>query len=366
MKISLNGLIYSISKSMEFFIPEIKGHFIEVARISSKMAREKGLDKHRIYNLILASLLHDIGHFMINGPLSIFEKEMVGDDRHAIAGQLVLDEFEELEQMSSIIRYHHDPEKASDDIREESMILAKADKLSLEGTKVEMDTEDDVIDILLANPHYLDYDEAKRLINLFVHIMEFRSPFTAGHSKSVSLISRMIAERMQLDTDKINEIELAGLMHDIGKITIPLHILHKNGKLSEKEYDIMQKHVVMTSQILSDVDGFDCIEEMASMHHEYLDGTGYPQGLKGDEINIGARVVAISDIFVSLTEDRHYRAGFNKLDVIRKLEKLVEEGKIDSDIVAIIIANYDEFYSDHINHHEESLSEINKIKTKLG
>ncbi len=115
------------------------------------------------------------------------------------------------------------------------------------------------------------------------------------HSENVSIISRNIGEELELDDQLIKEIEIAGLMHDIGKIAISESVLNKEGPLTESEYVEVKKHPESGYQILKSVDAYSSLAEYALSHHEWYDGTGYPKGLKGIEIPLISRIISVAD-----------------------------------------------------------------------
>jgi GAF domain-containing protein len=137
--------------------------------------------------------------------------------------------------------------------------------------------------------------------------VEMRDPYTAGHQRRVAQLAEAIALEMGLSAERAHGIRLAGTVHDIGKIGVPVEILSKPTKLSELEYRIVQEHAVMGFNIIKDVTFPWPIAEIAHQHHERINGSGYPQGLKGDAILLDARIVAVADVIESMASDRPYR-----------------------------------------------------------
>lgn len=122
------------------------------------------------------------------------------------------------------------------------------------------------------------------IINILAVTVEVKDPYIAGHQKRVTDLARTIATQMNLSAYSINGIRMAGLIHDIGKISVPVEILGKPGHLSDAEYSIVKNHPEMGYQILKDIDFGSPVALIVYQHHERMNGTGYPQGLKGDEI----------------------------------------------------------------------------------
>jgi len=140
-------------------------------------------------------------------------------------------------------------------------------------------------------------------------VLETRDPYTAGHGARVARIAQAIAEEMDLGNMQVEGIYFGALMHDIGKIAIPSEILAKPSRLGEIEYDIIRSHPVTGYEILQKVSFPWPVADVAHQHHEHMDGSGYPQGLKGEEICLEARIVAVADVAEAMSSDRPYRTG---------------------------------------------------------
>ena len=137
--------------------------------------------------------------------------------------------------------------------------------------------------------------------------VEKRDPYTSGHQKRVADLASEIAGRMGLDASAIEGVRMGGMIHDIGKIHIPVEILAKPGRLSASEWEIIKSHPAVGAEIVHGVHSPWPIEEMVLQHHERLDGSGYPQGLKGDEILLEARILAVADVVEAMASHRPYR-----------------------------------------------------------
>ncbi|MEM0951085.1 MAG: HD domain-containing phosphohydrolase [Cyanobacteria bacterium P01_H01_bin.74] len=140
--------------------------------------------------------------------------------------------------------------------------------------------------------------------------IDARDPITAGHSERVAEYALILGEEMEMDEDNLEALKYASLLHDIGKIGIREDILKKDGRLTEREYRHIQQHVKLTHEILQNVhfeNHLHQVPEIAASHHEKIDGSGYHRGLKGSEILLSGRILAISDVFDAITSKRHYR-----------------------------------------------------------
>lgn len=141
------------------------------------------------------------------------------------------------------------------------------------------------------------------------------------HSDRVSRYCRLIGEKLKLRTDEVKELEMAGMFHDIGKITIPDVILDKPGKLSPEEWEVMKQHTINGYQILHAADKYSRLAEYALSHHERMDGTGYPNGIKGEDIPLFSRIICVADAYEAMTSNRPYRKAMKQVDAILELKK---------------------------------------------
>jgi putative nucleotidyltransferase with HDIG domain len=167
--------------------------------------------------------------------------------------------------------------------------------------------------------------------------LEAKDVYTRGHSERVGASSRRLAVAMGLPPTDVDVIARAGLLHDIGKIGVPEGLLRKPGPLTDAEWIVMKRHPVVGAQIVAPFDFFAAGAVVIRHHHERMDGSGYPDGLAGDAIPPGARIVAVADVFDALTSDRPYRRALSANGAIRQLEAQAGEG-LDAEIVAVFRA----------------------------
>ena len=146
--------------------------------------------------------------------------------------------------------------------------------------------------------------------------IDAKSNWTAGHSERVTEVALKIGQNMGLDQKKLDDLHRGGLLHDIGKIGIPPEILDKAGKLTDEEYQLMREHVRIGARILEPIEAYGAVIPVVLHHHEYYDGSGYPDGLKGEGIDLGARIFTVADHYDALISDRPYRAGLPREKVI--------------------------------------------------
>ena len=171
-------------------------------------------------------------------------------------------------------------------------------------------------------------------------ISDMRDFITGNHGMRVAILSRAIAERMGLDEEQIEKTYYGGLVHDIGKFAVPEIILQKTTKLNQDEYEIIKRHAYFTAHILHNIVKDQRWQDMidyASMHHERLDGSGYPNGFKGEQIPLPSRIVAIADMFDVMTARRFYAPRRSMKYVCRELKKEVKAGRIDENVVNTLL-----------------------------
>ena len=163
-----------------------------------------------------------------------------------------------------------------------------------------------------------------RVVELLVHSLEKKDVYTSNHSRDVSRISAKLARYMGMNDDEVFVIELAGLLHDIGKVYVADEIIIKPSKLDDAEFKEIQKHPAGSAKLLEKLNGFATIKEMAANHHEKWNGKGYPGGLQGEAISVGARILAIADTYDAMTSDRSYRKGLSHETAIEEIIRFKE------------------------------------------
>lgn len=159
------------------------------------------------------------------------------------------------------------------------------------------------------------------LIEVLIAAIEEKDPYTRGHSDRVADFTSFICEKMQLPFEERNQIHMAAHLHDLGKIYVPDYILNKAGKLNTEEWLEIKKHPETGSRILEKVSGFDHIAQIVKCHHERWDGFGYPNGLSGNIIPLGARIIALSDAVDAMLSVRPYRQALSMETCVEELEK---------------------------------------------
>lgn len=212
------------------------------------------------------------------------------------------------------------------------------------------------------------HDELQALflstVSAMANSIDARDPYTKGHSERVTSYAVMIAEELKLSTEELELLRYAGLLHDIGKIRIRDHILHKPGRLTDAEFTEMKKHPEYGVEIMQPVKALQHILPAMLHHHERFDGRGYPHGLVKEEIPLSARILCVADCFDAMTSDRPYRKGMPVDDAVGELMrnkhtqfdpllvdiflKLVERGRVHPILAAYQGGNELNGFSDHL------------------
>ena len=164
-------------------------------------------------------------------------------------------------------------------------------------------------------------DSFHETVNLLINILALRDPTTQLHSLMVLSLAEQVCAKLNIEGEELFNIRLAALLHDIGKIGIPEEILSKPEKLNADEYVRMHQHVHYGYHALSGIKRLSSARELMFYHHENFDGSGYPRGLRGNEIPIGARIVAVVDAYEAMTSDRPYRKNLGIDEALRRLEE---------------------------------------------
>ncbi|SFD46962.1 HD domain-containing phosphohydrolase [Clostridium uliginosum] len=380
-EVSLKDILIIIQRGLNSVDKRLLDHGEKVAYILLKMLKTQGkYSQDHILKLCTLAIFHDIGAYKVTERDKLLDIDSIAPINHAIYGSLFIKYFSPVADLSEVVLGHHFTagylkKRSEIHIPNEALILGLADYIALIHLKNNVIEEKIIInkkvDYLEENINlfleaskstnfneYLSsniykkelYDffdiksinkeEIIKYIKMLAYTIDFRSKATVRHTIVVEGTSYEIAKLYGIDEDEAVRIKIAATLHDIGKIAIPVSILEKPGKLTTEEFEIMKSHVDIGYKMLSNL-GIDDIRDIAMAHHEKLDGTGYPFGLKDEEISKEARIVAIADIFSALTGVRSYKDEFSKSKIISILTSMASEKKIDLEIVNLVLKNYD-------------------------
>lgn len=183
-----------------------------------------------------------------------------------------------------------------------------------------------------------DYDalEIEALATVFARITDYKSHFTCTHSQGIACKARRLGIFLGCDEAMGTKLYLAGALHDIGKLTIPNTILEKPGHLTRQEFEVMKRHALVSWKILSRITGLSDVAEWAGMHHEKLNGTGYPFGRPAESLGPEARMLACVDIYQALREERPYKGGVSHQAALKVMNGMVRHGFIDREMTEAV------------------------------
>lgn len=189
---------------------------------------------------------------------------------------------------------------------------------------------------LLRRKEYTDeLDRADQVLMALGRSIEAKDPYTIGHCLRIADYSVLLGRALSLPNDELRALQIAGSVHDIGKVSVPDAILLKKGSLEPGEWEIMRTHTVVGERICRPMRSFQPVLPIIRSHHERLDGTGYPDGLRGDRIPLLARVMQLADVFDALTTERPYKRAFTCAEALEQMHAEVNRGWWDPKIFAV-------------------------------
>jgi HD-GYP domain-containing protein (c-di-GMP phosphodiesterase class II) len=392
-KCNFRQITYALSEALDYVGVDDHYHGKRVAYMAAQLAQGLKLTQNKIDDLINIGMLHDCGVSCTQTHNNLVNQlDWSGSQDHCERGALLLKKVSSYKDYAEIIYYHHThwDTLTSLDIDETTKISAniiflvdRVDALRAQGL-----THEEII-VLLRNQSdkmfaanlienfikvskpdsfwfYLEHDNLeiylhewvaqhetrnydyaliKEVALFFSDIIDAKSPFTSDHSFKVARIATFLAKKSAFKLEQIQNIELAGLFHDLGKLKVNDEILNKQGPLDTQERTIMNRHGFDSEMILRQIDAFKEIAILASMHHEFLDGNGYPYQREASTIPLEARILTIADIFQALVQNRPYREGLSADKTLKIMEEMLEEGKLDQSIMIKVRENLSEIYA---------------------
>ena len=392
ISISSFDMVASLSTALDLIDPKLINHHKRVCYIATSLASFMGFAHDELQKIYLASILHDIGAIAFEDRLNSVEFEYGGGETHGILGAKLLLEFSPLANLAPLVMYHHtwwdhgkgklsldqkvpytshlihladriailvnDQQPILSQISEiEKDIIGQSDKMfSSEFVSVFLKiSKKNTFWLDLASPNIgwilgrkfsflqtmLGLDDLSDWSRFFAVIIDTRSRFTATHSSGVAATAQKLASLFNFSALDCKKMEIAGHLHDIGKLAVPNSILEKSGQLNTKEWRVVHAHSYYTHSILDQITGFEEITRWASNHHETLDGRGYPFGHSGEELCIGSRIMMVADIFTALAEDRPYRKGLNEQKIQNVFFECIQKNKLDPLVTEALLDNYE-------------------------
>ena len=391
ISVNLLDLAQMLSESVDLMEDGVYHHGQRVAYIALQIFEELYPAKDA-FNLVLASFLHDIGIDSEEKKKEV--RNFIVDQqilsKHTLDGERLLGQVDLLKEIKAIVKHHHTLYEDIDKMEEEivpieAQIINLADRVDAlidpschilgqkniiinkikkySGAMFNPEIVDCFIELGEKEAFWLDIDnqyvhnklwqqrfsrkiiayekDIRQFAALCGDIVDRKSPFTKTHSKRVASIAKKLGQALNMNERDIFLLEIAGELHDIGKLSIPSSILHKEGKLTEEEKSIIKQHTYHTYYLIDRLNTMDNVRDWASFHHEKLDGSGYPFHLKANQLDLGSRVMTVADIATALSEDRPYRSRLTKDQIMEILWDLVKNNKIDGDVVKTLECNFD-------------------------
>ena len=388
LKIDLKSAVLALSDALDLVGVNDFQHGKRVAMIARESALLMGLPEARLDNLVCACLLHDLGVSSTAAHRRLIHQTEWDDrDAHCQRGHELLQPFAHLSQLANAIRYHHTPwpelpsglseadavdgnlifmadrvdalllrRGLENPLAHRESICAEIEALAGRALAPEVvhaflgaaaneafwiglvprHVQPYLAELPLANWRItIDFPQFRHVARLVSSIVDAKSHFTAAHSLGVAQLSRHLGERMGFRADALAQVEIAGLMHDVGKLCVPDEIVEKATSLTPLEFSVMERHSFETYQILRHIPGLETIAEWAAFHHEALNGHGYPFRHKAERLSLEARIVAVADVFQALAQARPYRGPQPTEEIPRILRDFVASGALDPEVVAV-------------------------------
>lgn len=389
--VSLYQFVFSLSQALDLINPAMANHHKRVAYIAMRIAEAAGLTGRAKEDVIVAAALHDIGGL---STLAVdASSNYLPRQRSARIGYQLLQKFHPFHFAAQIVRFHdvawangengiveglevplgshivHLAKSVNTLLESGIPLLPQAGRVcaqlkEMRGSTLAPELVDILLEVAKSDAFWLDLNATDLLsllaerapfssveldldglldfAELLAQIIDFRSRFTATHSSGVAASAATLAQLFGFPDTDCKRLQVAGYLHDLGKLAIPTELLDKNGQLSEDEWHTIRGHPYFTYRILAPIKGLEDISIWCGAHHERPCGTGYPFRVQHLEIPLEARILAVADVFTALTEDRPYRTGLNREQVMIILERMVSDHEMDGKVVKVLRDHYQE------------------------
>lgn len=396
-RINLHETIYSLSDALDLVGVTHIHHGKRVAYMAAECGKYLGWERLRLDNLFQAGILHDSGVSKTSVHAKLAQLEWEQDAEHCVVGAELLESSPLLRHLAPIVLHHHTHWSVLKelDLPPEVKLSAnciyladRADMLALrylaDGTDILLGVDDirrtleskrgdwfspELLDAFLAlsvseafwfaleanrvegyvttwlaetTEKNMSFEELRGLVRIFSRIVDAKSRFTREHSDGVAYLARYLGTLYGLPEEKCEMLELAGLLHDLGKLRVPDELLEKPGRLTDSENIVMRRHSFDTYSVLKGIRGLEYVTTWAAQHHERVDGSGYPYHVNKEGLSLEARIVEVADVFQALAQRRPYRDSLQPSHILDILKEQVAGGHLDGDVVAKVEAHLDE------------------------
>ncbi|HNT34583.1 MAG TPA: HD domain-containing protein [bacterium] len=393
MNLSLFDLVRCFASAMDLVSSVVGEHQRRVSCIAYRLASEMGLSEKDQEDVSLAGAMHDCGVFSLQEKLALMsaDSDLPNIHRHAEIGYRALKKFPAFERFALIIRYHHLPwhngagaEKNGERVPIESHIIHLADRIDTFINRKEyiIGQTDDILrrvqersddfapqalaafdslqhreffwlDVVHGAPspvfdpsmrssdRSLGLSDLEVISRVFCQLMDFRSHFTATHSSGVAATAEALARLCGFSDVECQVMRVAGQLHDLGKFAIPVELLEKPAHLTDEEFRLIRSHTYHTNRILKTIPELNVVNAWGSLHHEKLNGRGYPFHMDDLELSEGSRIMAVADVFTALTEDRPYRKGMTRQGTLDIMKRMAHDGALDQNILETLERHFE-------------------------
>ncbi|MDD1620493.1 MAG: HD domain-containing protein [Methylococcaceae bacterium] len=397
--VDIHNAITALSCALDFVGVDEVRHGKRVAFMARAIAERLGWPETECLSILYGGMLHDCGVSRIHEHRRLTETlEWDGAEDHCLRGADYLSACLPLAHLAAEIRYHHTrwikllELPVEQRVRLRANLLFLADRIdvlqapflnsgailteyqgiiarikTLSGTLFAPELVEafaEIADVeafwLAMEPEYLDEDlrdigsqiptamldisALKELARLFSRVVDAKTPYTDEHSQRVAQISRQLAADFGLENYDLEQVEIAGLLHDIGKLRVSEDIIEKPGGLTPTERATMHRHSYDTFRILQRVFSDSKIPIWAGFHHETLNGEGYPFKSSHKELDLECRIIAVADIFQALAQERPYRHTMSLQYILDNMQSRVAAGQLDAAVVAKLTENAERYY----------------------
>jgi len=394
-QIDVLELALALSSAIDLVSPIVTRHQIRVAQLALELLQRMGAPPSEAEDVLLAGLLHDCGALSLQERVDLlrFEQSDAGVHVHGDRGWRLLRLYPPFRGAADVVRWHHLPWRAQTQtsemhgpvprgahvihladrvdvlLRSSTHPLADVDAIvgtlrSLSGDVFMPDAVDAFVEAATSEAFWLstvaDGPEAIRargrrlgaglteatdlrgVSKLFAELVDFRSRFTATHSSGVAATAARLARAANFSDAEVKTMYVAGHLHDIGKLAVPQSILEKPGRLTAAEFAVVRSHTYHGWRILDPIPALERPKVWGTLHHEKMDGTGYPFRLPGTELELGSRIMAVSDVFTALTEERPYRDGMGLGKALDIVADMADRGSLDPVVAGWLRRDADE------------------------
>ena len=410
-RIPVFDLLVSVTEALDLVSNVLVDHHKKVAYLSLQIASEMDLSTEQQRQVAVAALLHDIGAISLDERMQALEFELTDTQAHSERGAQLMGMFPPLSAEAEIIRHHHAhwdcaeaDQPCGEDVPLTCHVVHLADRISvllgerktilprsqeiteritgLSGTLFApqvvdpfaalahkesfwLDAVSPSLGTLLRRrirlaPVELNLDGLTELANVFRRIVDYRSRFTATHSSGVAASAETLAGLLGFSERDCQLMRVAGYLHDLGKLAVPNEILDKPAKLTPEEFAVIRSHTYYTSKILEPMGALQTVNEWGALHHERLDGNGYPFHMDKRDLSLGSRIMAVADVFTAITEDRPYREGMTEERALKVLKSMAGHA-LDGSIVGVLEEHYDALNRARSTAQERSRAEFEQV-----